>query len=657
MASLNLSADPSSVARESHMSVVLARGRVTQYICRLLALLLLICVLSPNAHAQQQPTEGQEHDNSQSTSPFQDQPVISLHEQTPDRVISLARRLIREQNFQAAADILEDLYTRTGSEMFVQVVENLLRTCYDQLKLYDKLELLLRRMIDRTQDNWRERLFLAELLAKKNQRSEARAVYDSVLSEMAQAPDAFERQQYVLRSMINASLDSAALAHIDQARLTKGDRSLFALERGELLESRRKYADAAREYLPILNEDSTANAVMAEKRLLALLQFPESSDKVEELLLTLADSAAGRRTLTLLTDHYLSAGEYHQAFSTALRRDSLMANAGFALLEYMRRCVERKAWAQVARMGDTLFARGVQSRMAPDATFTYGQALEELGRADEAIARYQSLAAGAPHPAIIGDALYAIGVVYADRKHDYTTARAYFDSVVTRYPHGMSFLNAMTALPHCFLKEGHLDSAQAAFERVVARDLTEPADEEVEYYLAMVHFFKKQFDTASFQLQRLMVEHPRGFYVNDALQHQLVMRTAADAPALLYDYSNALLFDYRGLEDSTRVQYRKLIDAENTALADLALYRTALLDMNESDTTAAIEAISLLEQRYPDSYYLPLGLKVKADILIAGDGVEEARVIYRRLLEHFSDYPFASEVREILRRIEAQLAS
>jgi TolA-binding protein len=136
------------------------------------------------------------------------------------------------------------------------------------------------------------------------------------------------------------------------------------------------------------------------------------------------------------------------------------------------------------------------------------------------------------------------------------------------------------------------------------------------------------------------------------------MRSASNAPELLGDYARAVLYNFRGMTDSTEVQYEKLVNADNKALADLALYRLSELQLGEADSAAALQSIDLLQKGFPDSYYLPLGLKTKADMLArTEDGIDQAKAIYKLLLEQYADYPFTSEVRETLRKIESHVAS
>ena len=171
----------------------------------------------------------------------------------------------------------------------------------------------------------------------------------------------------------------------------------------------------------------------------------------------------------------------------------------------------------------------------------------------------------------------------------------------------------------------------------------------------MIWFYRKQFDSAQTALQKLMVDYPRGFYVNDALRLIMNLKQAGEDEAVLYDYSDAIYFTARRMPDSARARYRQLAGGPDAVLGDIALLRLARMDLVEADSSGAMVTLDTLLARYPESYYYPFGLKVKADILMTrSERREDAAILYRRLLEEFPNYPFASDVRESLRRYEQE---
>jgi tetratricopeptide (TPR) repeat protein len=177
--------------------------------------------------------------------------------------------------------------------------------------------------------------------------------------------------------------------------------------------------------------------------------------------------------------------------------------------------------------------------------------------------------------------------------------------------------------------------------------------EEVAYYRGELKLFKKDYDSCATIMRKLMVDFPQGFYVNDALQLIMVFDEAKDIPDLMEAYGRALMYRERLLPDSSRLWLERLTLNENKTLADDALYQLTTLNLSQQDTVSALGSIERLATEYPDSYYSPYGLKMKADILLQGKGThDEAKLLYRQLLEKYPNYPFASEVRKKLRQLE-----
>lgn len=91
-------------------------------------------------------------------------------------------------------------------------------------------------------------------------------------------------------------------------------------------------------------------------------------------------------------------------------------------------------------------------------------------------------------------------------------------------------------------------------------------------------------------------------------------------------------------------------------MADFALYRLAKLEMELGRETEAAAAAEQLINRFETSYFFPIALKLKADILVRKkSGMAAARDIYFRILSDFPNYPFATQIRKALRSLETSL--
>ena len=566
--------------------------------------------------------------------------------------VAFARQLMRDRNYEGAAAMLELLYDRYPEN---SVIVALLVQCYDQLQHYEKSQEIIQRHLIRNPDNFNFQLLYAETLARQNKTDEAREAYLAAASNLALSN--LVRYQTVIQSMVGNNLDTAVLGFIDSLRSLTADSTLFALHRGTVLERQKQYEAAALEFYSLLS-DTTRLGNEAEKKLMALLNFGESEPVVQAALLGRVDLFTVPRAVKILSTHYLRSGQYEKAFEFTVSQDSLEGFGGRSLLNYMRSCYERRLYGQTVLMGEYLINHRDTLSVRVDAYFIYADALVRLGRYDQAIAIYDSAYAFSERINDQVHALYSIGLTYLEGLAQYDRAAVYFDSVEVMYTAHPSYNLALVARPQCYLRQGDLERASSEFEKVLARNLKPDLVEQVKFNLALIHFYQKRIDSCKAALTKLTVDFPRGMYFNDAVRLLFTIERVRGDTQLLYDYSNAMLFEHRALIDSAVEKLGLIAGQSDHVLADVALYELAHISLDAGDSSQAINYIDSLTERFADSYYLPYGLKLKADIFSdQPEMVERAAEIYRRILEDYPNFPFASAVRQKMRQLEQTAAS
>jgi len=562
--------------------------------------------------------------------------------------LQLARQLMASQDFQSAADILEILYESDPSNT---IVSNSLKSCYEHLKQYAKGELLLRRLCRQFPDNISYKINLAENLIRQEKLEEGKQLYNNLIGNFQpENPVMFTN---VVRSMIECDLDEDALAVIERLRLQSANPRLMAVERAGILEQKRNYADAALEYFGALR-DSTGVGNTAEKGLEELLVFEESSVPAEKALLTKINSDSTGRALKVLSAYYLKTGRYDDAFQFAVRQDSASGFGGASLVQYLRGCMERKLYPQAIRMSEYAFVNFKDKPFVNEFYYRYAESLEELGNYQKAISVYDNIFNIFPREQDKAEAVYRIGKIYLDRLNNPELSLKYFDSVINHYVLGFGYNGACMSKPRAYLQMGDLQRARTEFQKLSVSQYTPEVSEELDFNLALLFMFEHKYDSCNLALKKLMVDYSQGFYINDAVQLSFVIDQAGEATALLDKFAEAMLFQKMKMYDSTVFQLVSIADDENKALSDIALIRLVEIVFNRGDSTGAVKYVDRMETEHAESYYLPYGLKTKADVLVTRpDSVASAKEIYRRLLENYQNYPFINEVREKLRRLES----
>lgn len=572
--------------------------------------------------------------------------------ESPDMVkgneqLLLARQLMAQQDYQTAADILEVLYEQDPANT---IISNSLKSCYEQLKQYAKGEMLLRRLLEQFPDNFSYKINLAENLVRQAKLDEGKSLYFGLIDELKAENIGFLAN--IVRSMIDCDLDDDALAIIEKLRLQLTNSTLMAVEKAGILEQKRKYDAAALEYFGVL-KDTTNIGNTAEKGLQSLLDFVESALPTEKALLTKINIDSSGRALKVLSAYYLKTGRYDDAFTFAIKQDSATGFSGASLIQYLRGCMERKLYSQALRISEYVITHLKDRPFAGEFYYRYAEALEELGNYDRAIKVYDTIFATFPRQEDRAESVYRIGKIYLERLNNPSVALTYFDSVVNNFQLGFAYNSANLSIPRAYLQMGDLKRSRQEYQEIRALRHNAELTEELDFNLALLSLFEHNYDSCSLALKKLMVDFPQGYYINDAVQLSFVISQAGEARELLDSFAGALLAQKMKQYDSTVSRFVSLADAENKALADIALYRLAEIVLQNGDSTGAIKFVDRMESEHPESYYFPYGLKIKADVLLSKpDSIAQLKIIYKRLLENYQNYPFINEVREKLRRLE-----
>ena len=560
--------------------------------------------------------------------------------------INFARQLMRDRNYEGATALLELLYE---SDTDNQVIINLLKQCYDQQQYFEKSEELVRRQTKLHPENLSYWTSLGEAVARQGKKDEAVRYYREAKSKINTANQI--RFQVIIQSMLTHDLEREAEVFIDEWRTEYHDTTLLGMQMGMIHELHKEYIEAVQEYYPILS-DTSRSGNDVEKKIQNLLNFTDSAPEVEAFLLSQADLYTNQRGVKILSTYYLQTGAFDKAFEFTKTRDSLEQLSGNSLISYMKSCNLRKLYSETIRMGDYLLNKYSDQDTKNSAQFIYAEALTKLGRYEDALAVYDSIFATSDNRVDKSDALYFAGVLYQDLLFDIPKALTYFDSVCTKYQYGFSYMNSLLARPYCYLQAGDIKNAKAGYEQLGSRRMHDDAKEKISYYTGLVYFLDKQVDSSRLQMSKLIIDYPRGFYVNDALELMKIIDEGKESEQVLYDYSNAIFFELQRKYDSVFQKLELIAKNESTVLADFALFKLIQFSSDFGDTAKTIAFVDTLSEKFPESYYMPFGLKKKADIYILDeDKTEEAVALYKLLLEKHTNYPFISEIREKLRAL------
>ena len=120
--------------------------------------------------------------------------------------LTAARKMVREKNYEGAADLLEAIIAQ---EPHNQMALNLLRNCYVRLGQHGHAERVTRMLIETSPDSYALYAFLAESLVRLDRIDEAEAAYAEALDRVVK--DDFQQYRQIVQSMARAGLNRQTL--------------------------------------------------------------------------------------------------------------------------------------------------------------------------------------------------------------------------------------------------------------------------------------------------------------------------------------------------------------------------------------------------------------------------------------------------------------
>ena len=164
-------------------------------------------------------------------------------------------------------------------------------------------------------------------------------------------------------------------------------------------------------------------------------------------------------------------------------------------------------------------------------------------------------------------------------------------------------------------------------------------------------FSAEEFDSVGTALKALIVAHPEGFYVNNAMI--LNLRIDEHREPLdwsLKKFAAAAYFLKRKCLDTARTLFWELVADSANALADDALFELGRLYTEIGRPDSAVITYGLLVQRYPDGFLMPAALTARGTVYAEGlQQPDSARAAYRRVLTEFAHSPYLEEARRRLK--------
>jgi tetratricopeptide (TPR) repeat protein len=586
----------------------------------------------------------------QNTVDFQSQDTFA-------QALKSAELYMQDGQFQKVIEILEPLCAKhlddknysPDSQVF-----SYLKQAYRQTKSYDRLTKLILEQINTNPKDWLLWCEWGDCQIKMGELTSSEQSFGKAIQLVPDLADVYPvvANYYLLNGMTQNAI---------QTYIT-GNRNLksrnFSLELAHLYESVRDYKKAVESYFDFMQNDSE-KFNLVQGYILGLISSGEDLAGMELALRNIIQKEPENKyAFQLLSSLLFEKGEVGSALEMSKTTDLLWQKEGEYFFSFARLCQKNGFYPEAISACDYLLSKYPYRPFIPQTKLCKAASLEGEKKYSEAASSLQKIIFDYKRGEEVNEAYFQLGEMKLSLFHQPDSALFYYRYLL-KNSSSLRFFDAVTRIGDCFLIEGELDSAYLWFTNILKTPEGKDKFEEVRFKLAEIDFFRGKFDQAEEEYNRLVLDYPKGLYVNNCLEKLVLLKENKANSATLLLFSEALLERTKRNYDKALSLFQNIINFENKSqdafaqLAEASQVQTALIYRERKAFGQSIEAFSQVVEKYPKSFYCPLALKSIGDIYYFDlDDKANAEISYERVLSQYNNSPFVEEIRDKLKRIK-----
>ncbi len=577
----------------------------------------------------------------------------------------LADTYLRAGQFDRAISLLEDLYAANPEYAFFAK----LKQAYEGTKKYNEaLELIDSRL--RIDDN--KSILLAEkarILYLSEDIDSAFAVWDLAISV---APDDAATYRMVHQSLTQVREFDRAIALLDSARTRLGDPSLFRRDLGNLYTLTSQYSKSMEEYVGLLLEDARHLATIKSN-----LSRYATQDGVVDESVAVVEREVRQNPLNvdlreLLGWLYVESDRFEPALDTYRAIDRLQNHQGRTLFAFAGQALASESYAIAFSAYEEILARYPDSAIAPEALrgtgdvhVAWARSLDEQVATDDpievaphysqALNVYTAFLEKYPVSQNVPYVLLDVGRLEQDVFRRFDTADEAYERVVKEYPTHAAADEAKFEKGRLAVLTDRLEDARLEFNRIADRLHTGDLAEECRYEVALIHFYRGEFEAAG-ALVGALKENTSNNTANDAIGLRVLLienpePDSLEGPLSIFARAMLLQRQYRLREallrvDTLRQQY------SGHEISDESAFLGATLLEQVGDYRQAHDSFIELSLQYTTSFLSDRSVFAAAWIQEKHLGSPKKAIeLYERLLVAFPGSLFSARARERIRNL------
>lgn len=517
----------------------------------------------------------------------------------------LADRLMRQQRYESALEILTDLVAKTPTEYyyFDRLIE-----CYIQLKRYDEAIEMVQNRVPNT-SNWaQEQILEARIYHMKGDTSKAYELFDKNLAIHASQ---FQVYLNTGRALSELRAYKKAVAVYLSARDAFNNEQLFLSEVAEAQMQNGNYEGAIKEWLSLvkIKPEQRTNV----QRLLLRYNDPIVYDitimELEDEMNSLSYSTPIYKEFYHLQSWLLQENKlYKRALSNAIAFEDASSTTNFAVYNLGKKLLEAKEFELASKaynyyidnadgeikwrsMEELAEVYSQWAKQNEDLNITTELATDSLY--NQALTLLAQLREGAPNYSRLGNVILKQAELALDYTYDFKLAESAKNT--------LSSINRYKNSAEVYYLEGRLNLINKAFTqaRIAFTKSNKIADigalaEKTRYFLALTDFFAGDYEFANIQLKSLGRQNT-SYYANNALELRLWIQksgTEDSTKEFIKPFSEAVFNEITGNQEKAAELFSSIIETVNSPYKEDALI--SLAGYKQIDYASLSKAIDTL---------------------------------------------------------------
>jgi tetratricopeptide (TPR) repeat protein len=574
----------------------------------------------------------------------------------------LAESYLRAAQFDRAIALFEGLVERSPD---TYVFYDKLREAYASVKRYDDAIALVDRRIVPGEAGTALRAEKARLQYLKGDEEAALDTWDETIRQVPDRPGSY---LVVYRSLMQMRLFEKAVEVLEYGRSALNNDQLFQTDLAYLYSLTGRHADAAVEYLGVLEENERQITFVRGR----LAQQIEQED-VLDASITASEAAVRRQPLNrafreLLGWLYLEAERYDDALDAHRAIDRLEDEQGRVLYAFAQQASDAGAYSAALEAYEEILQRYPDAPSAPEARRATGTLYErwadrsaEVGDAAadslyrEAMAAYGRFIEAHSGHELLPEVHFRLGRINREILVDFDAAEAAYNLILDQWPGSATAERSSFELARLAVLSDRMGEAQTRYARLADELRTGELAEAARFELALIHFYRGEFE-ASLSLTESMKENTSADVSNDAIGLKVLLvenrgPDSLDVP-LRGLASARLLVRQQRFEDALAAADGVLAAVGNHPLLDELMFERAGVLVLLGRTEDAVSAFKEFPLIHPDSHLSDRSLfeaaRIESEIL----GREaDATATLTRLITDYPGSLLASEARTRIRTL------